>query len=131
MEIEKHWNVESKKIIPTFDNSNQPGKVSDIDVAVVLASLLARPIDDTEEFFGPADPRVIASADAIKNKNQISKLRLEAQNYLNTVQKCVDPDTLDLTEQFDRNTGKPRGATQLTWSGAAYLTALMAKHQVE
>lgn len=46
--------------------------------------------------------------------------------YIRTIKHYAGEDG-HLSEQFDRETGVPRGATDLTWSYASLLTAAFAR----
>lgn len=52
-----------------------------------------------------------------------SAVRAYADDFVAVVQQYTPPDG-SLDEQYDRNTGIPRSARDLTWSYAAFLTAI-------
>ncbi|KFA70732.1 hypothetical protein S40288_08878 [Stachybotrys chartarum IBT 40288] len=53
----------------------------------------------------------------------INAVRTYADDFIAVVQRYT-PSSGDLAEQFDRNTGSPLSARDLTWSYAAFLTAI-------
>ncbi|KAJ8610252.1 hypothetical protein MRB53_038655 [Persea americana] len=54
-------------------------------------------------------------------------IRSQADSYLRIIQKYTPTDG-SLAEQFSRDDGRPLSATHLTWSYAAFLTAVSARN---
>jgi len=53
----------------------------------------------------------------------------KAEGFMKRVMTHTGSD-YNLHEQFNRNTGFMQGATELTWSHAAFITAVQARHHV-
>lgn len=58
-----------------------------------------------------------------------SAIRAYADGYLSVIEQYT-PSGGGLAEQFDRNTGTPLSAVDLTWSYAAFLTAIARRNSV-
>lgn len=76
-------------------------------------------------FFRDLIPSIAAGTyakDSATYKSIISAVNTYADGYMAIVQKYT-PSNGGLAEQFDKNTGAPLSAVDLTWSYAAFLTA--------
>jgi glucoamylase len=76
-------------------------------------------------FFKDIVPNVTVGAYAKSSSTYtsiMSAVRTYADGYIAVVQKYT-PSNGGLAEQFDKNTGSPTSAVDLTWSYAAFLTA--------
>lgn len=63
-------------------------------------------------------------------QNLVSAVMDYADGYMGVVQTYT-PSNGDMAEQYDKNTGAPLGARDLTWSYAAFLTAAAARAKVQ
>jgi len=59
-------------------------------------------------------------------QNLVAKISAYADGYLAIVQKYLPPDG-HMAEQYDKSTGSPLSARDLTWSYASFLTAVSAR----
>lgn len=59
-------------------------------------------------------------------KNMIEMIGSYAENFMEVARKFTPSDG-SLTEQFDKNNGKPQSARDLTWSYAAFISAYNAR----
>jgi glucoamylase len=70
-------------------------------------------------------------AGSLEFKLMISALVKRGDAFLNRVLRHADQETGALSEQFNRDTGLSQGARDLTWSHAAFLTAMQARSEVK
>jgi glucoamylase len=74
---------------------------------------------------GAAELCYLAAAHASQPRDLIAR----GDAFLETVRKFT-PDSGDLSEQFDQNTGAPNSAPQLAWSYAALISSVAARNAV-
>jgi glucoamylase len=70
-------------------------------------------------------------AGSVEFKNMIAGLVKRGDAFLARVLRHADQETGALSEQFNRDTGLSQGARDLTWSHAAFLTAMQARSEVK
>ncbi|KAL9108191.1 MAG: hypothetical protein Q9227_007046 [Pyrenula ochraceoflavens] len=91
-------------------------------------------VDSTsQKFFADFMPNVTTgtySSDSTTYCDLTSAIKDYADGYMEIIQTYT-PDDGSLTEQFDRNTGTPLSAIDLTWSYASFLTAIARRDGVE
>ncbi|KAL8989714.1 MAG: hypothetical protein Q9177_001455, partial [Variospora cf. flavescens] len=93
-------------------------------------------IDGTSlPFFQALDPTVSSSVGTYPSSSPVytaitSAMQTYADGYLRVVQKYTPPAGGSLSEQYSRADGSPRSATDLTWSYAAFLTAIARRASV-
>lgn len=113
-----------KKIEQMFDrlypiNSNRPKGIG---------AALGRYKNDTfPEMDGGGGPWFIATLAAAEFYYKTQQIE-EGDAAMNMVLRVV-PEGGSLSEQFDKVSGAPRSARQLTWSNAAFVTAALARRQ--
>lgn len=76
-------------------------------------------------FFADLVPGVTAGtykSDSATYKSVVDAVTAYGDSFMDVVAKYTAPSG-ELPEQFDRNSGTPLGATHLTWSYAAFITA--------
>lgn len=83
-------------------------------------------------FFKDFDAAVKTGSYSAKNKTYktlTSAIRTYADGFMSLVQHYT-PSNGSLAEQYDRNTGTPLSANDLTWSYAAFLTAIQRRASI-
>lgn len=86
-------------------------------------------------FFQALDPTISSLVGTYPSSSPvyiavISAMKTYADGYLRVVQKYTPPAGGSLSEQYSRADGSPRSATDLTWSYAAFLTAIACRASV-
>ncbi|OLL24226.1 Glucoamylase [Neolecta irregularis DAH-3] len=79
-----------------------------------------------QQFFDKAEPGRSYSSDSQEFKHIVDGISNYADTFLDVVRQFSARNG-SLSEEFDRNTGEPRGARDLTWSYAALISAKMAR----
>jgi glucoamylase len=103
-EIEKHWDLKKKIILPTIDQTNMPYKKSGLDSSVILGVLMGQTEDG---FFAPEDGRVLATVEALENSFKTLYAINRAPNAPGIAIGRYPEDRYNGTDVFKSNNGNP------------------------